>query len=109
MKVLLDHNLPRQLRLELDGHLAMTARQMKWDELVNGRLLAAAEDAAFDVLLTGDQSMYSQQNHVNRRIAIVVLTGTTLPRLRFVMDRIREAIERCEPGSYTVVPVPFLP
>jgi hypothetical protein len=108
MKILLDHDLPKQFRLELTGHLVLTARQMKWDDLANGRLLAAAEDANFELLLTGDQSMYSQQNHAGRRIAILVLTGTTLPRLRSIISEIQDAVSRCGPGSYTVFRVPFL-
>jgi hypothetical protein len=58
MKVLRDHNLPKQLRLRLSGHLVFTARQMRWDAIANGDLIAAAEAAAFDVLITSDQRMF---------------------------------------------------
>jgi predicted nuclease of predicted toxin-antitoxin system len=102
MKILLDHNLPKQLRSELSGHLVFTARQMSWDALSNGRLLAAAEADGFQLLVTGDQSMYSQQNHASRRIAILVLTSTLLPRLRTVIEEIRQSVDRAEAGGYEV-------
>ena len=40
----------------------------------NGDLLAAAEDAAFDVIVTSDKSIKYQQNLTNRKIALVVLS-----------------------------------
>jgi len=42
--------------------------------LSNGDLLAAAESAGFDVLLTTDLNLRYQQNLATRRIAIVALT-----------------------------------
>ena len=41
----------------------------------NGALLNAAEEAAFDLLLTTDRRIRHQQNLTVRRIALVVLTG----------------------------------
>jgi hypothetical protein len=45
--------------------------------LSNGALLKAAEDERFDLLLTTDRRLQYQQNLKDRKIAIVVLTGTT--------------------------------
>jgi hypothetical protein len=42
--------------------------------LTNGDLLAEAEKAGFDVLLTAAKNMRYQQNLTGRRIALVVLT-----------------------------------
>jgi hypothetical protein len=55
--VLFDNNVPAPLRRYLEGHEVSTARQMGWQELENGDLLNAAEDAGFELLLTGDKNL----------------------------------------------------
>jgi hypothetical protein len=51
-----------------------TAFRQGWDKLTNGELLAAAEQAGFDVFVTTDKNMSYRQNLANRAIAIVVLS-----------------------------------
>ncbi len=72
MKVLFDHNVPRKLRRHLRVYAVRTAEEMDWNELVNGQLLRAAEDAGFDMMLTADQSIAYQQNLKGRKLALVV-------------------------------------
>lgn len=57
MRILLDHNTPAPLRYWLVGHQVETAYERGWAELTNGELLCAAEEAAFDVLITTDKSV----------------------------------------------------
>ncbi len=57
----------------LEGHTVSTAFRQGWDKLKNGELLAAAEQAGFDLFLTTDKNMRYQQNLSDRKIAIVVL------------------------------------
>ena len=45
----------------------------------NGDLLRAAEQEAFDILITTDQNLKYQQNLATLRIAIVVLMTTSWP------------------------------
>jgi predicted nuclease of predicted toxin-antitoxin system len=94
MKVLLDHDLPKQLRLLLRGHLALTARQMSWDELSNGRLIAVAQAQGFDILLTADKRMFQQQQHVERKISIILLSTPLMVHLQPQVGLISDAIER---------------
>lgn len=47
MKLLLDENLPHQIRLELPGHDVFTAAYMKWGGIENGELLRLAAAAGF--------------------------------------------------------------
>jgi hypothetical protein len=46
------------------------ARARGWQELENGELLAEAEAAGFDVLVTTDKNLRYQQNLEGRKIAI---------------------------------------
>lgn len=67
----------RGAQLALRGHTIITAKARGSDRLTNGDLLKAAEEAAIDILFTTDQRIRYQQNLAGRKIAIVVLAGTT--------------------------------
>jgi hypothetical protein len=108
MRILFDHGTPRGLVRALTGHTVLTAYACGWDRLNNGALLQEAENAGMDVLLTTDQQLRYQQNLTGRKIAIVVLTGTTRwTRVRLCFDRISAAVDAATPGSYTEVTIPF--
>jgi hypothetical protein len=109
VKILLDHDLPKALRLKLVGHLALTARQMQWDALSNGRLLAMADINGFDVLLTADRKMYAQNRYVARRISLVVLTRSEMVYLEPMIKTILAVIQRAAPGSYEEIKIPIAP
>jgi hypothetical protein len=108
MLVLFDHGTPRGLAHLLYGQTVTTAKAMGWEELNNGELLRVAESPAFDVLLTTDRGIRYQQNLTGRKIAIVVLTGTTKwSRVRLHGENITAAVEAASPASYTEVLIPF--
>jgi hypothetical protein len=62
MLILFDNGTPAPLRYVLKAHTVMEAIERGWDRLANGELLAVAEAAAFDVILTTDKNMRYQQN-----------------------------------------------
>jgi hypothetical protein len=108
MLVLFDHGTPRGLVRELSEHTVTPAKAMGWEQLNNGDLLRAAEKAGFDLLLTTDQRIQYQQNLTGRKIAIVVLSGTTKwSRVRLHCERIAAAVSAAIPGSYAEVFIPF--
>ena len=70
----------------------------------------AAEDAGFDLLLTTDRRIRHQQNLRTRRIALVVLTGSTKWSLvRQHTDRIVAAVAAATPGGYVEIPITLEP
>ena len=102
MLVLFDHGTPRGLARALPDHAVVTAKAREWDRLNNGALLKSAEEAAIDLLLTTDRRIRYQQNLTGRKIAIVVLVGTTKwSRVRLHLKRIAAAVNAARPGSYT--------
>jgi len=108
MLILFDHGTPWGLARNLTGHTVVPAKQMGWDQLSNGDLLKVAEAALFDLLLTTDQSIRYQQNLKGRKIALVVLSGSTnWAHVRLHMDRIVATVDAAEVGSYVEVPIPF--
>jgi len=61
VRVLFDQGTPVPLRNYLGEHKVATAAEMRWSRLSNGQLLDAAEKQ-FDLLITTDQALRSQQN-----------------------------------------------
>ena len=108
MIILFDHGTPKGLAHALPGHTIISAQARGWDTLNNGALLNAAEEATVDLLLTTDRRIRYQQNLAGRRIAVVVLTGTTKwSRVRLHVERIAAVVNAATPGSYTEVDIPF--
>jgi len=67
MLILFDHGVPRGIARALQAHTIKEVRAQGWDTLSNGDLLEAAENAAFDVLLTTDTNLPHQQNLGGRK------------------------------------------
>lgn len=99
MKVLFDHGTPVPLRRVLSAHVVATAYEMGWTALDNGTLLAAAE-AEFDAFVTTDQNMRYQQNLKDRRLAILVLSTTSWPRIQAQSEKVAAAIGALQPGDF---------
>src|ERR1017187_4140650 len=107
MCMLFDHVTPRGIAGYLPGHTVTKAKDRGWDKLTNGDLLAEAERAGFDVLLTADKNMRYQQNLTGRRIALVVLSTPQWPVVRLHLDKIAAAVNACTQGSFAEVDIPY--
>ncbi len=108
MLILFDHGTPRGLSRTLSEHKIITAQSRGWDRITNGELRKAAEMASVDLLLTTDRRIRYQQNLTERRIAIVVLTGTTKwSRVRLHLARIASVVNTAAAASYAEVEIPF--
>jgi hypothetical protein len=77
LNILFDHNVNRHFARHLKEQNIKTAREMGWDKLVNGELLAAAAEAEFEALLSLDKNLRHQQNLNTLPIAIVVLDSVS--------------------------------
>ena len=82
-----------------------TAYELGWATLKNGELLAAAESNGFEVFVTTDTNLAYQQNLSNRKIAIVVLSTTSWPRIQKSVAAIMSAIDAARPNSYQIVSI----
>jgi predicted nuclease of predicted toxin-antitoxin system len=100
LKVLLDENMPHQLREHLPNYDVSTAVYVGFGGFTNGDLLQAAEAAGFEVLLTGDLSIEYQQNLTGRKIAIVSLSANSWRIVRHHVQTISEAIGKSSPGTF---------
>ncbi len=73
MKLLLDENLPHQLRPLVTGHEVFTVAFMEWSGVQNGELLLLAASHGFDAFLTKDLGIPYEQNTATLPCAIVIL------------------------------------
>ena len=103
MKILFDQGTPVPLRRDLPAHAVETAAELGWSGLSNGDLIAAADEAGFDLMITTDQNLRYQQNLAERRIGIVVLMTTSWPRIQRQVQKVAVAIDELPTGGYVEV------
>lgn len=103
MKILFDQGTPVPLRRHLLAQTVGTAAELGWSELENGELIAAAEEAGFEHMITTDQNLRYQQNLAARRIGIVVLMTTSWPRIQRQVNEVIAAIHDLPTGGYAEV------
>ena len=91
----------QQLRHLFTDHDCRSAAYAKLAGLKNGVLLAAAESAGFDLMITTDQEIPYQQNLDGRRIAIIIQCAPTnrLADLRRLVPAAFSAIDTIGPGQ----------
>ena len=74
MKLLLDEDVPEELRFFIPGHDVRTVRFMGWKSWPDGSYLPLT-DSEFDAMLTCDQSIPDQQNLSRLSLRVIVLHG----------------------------------
>lgn len=106
MRILFDQGTPVPLRKALTNHEVTTAYERGWSQLKNGELLNAAEEEGFEIFITTDSNLKYQQNLQARRIAIIVLTTTSWPRIRQAIETVVLAVDSASEGMYVEVAIP---
>ena len=104
MRILFDQGTPAPIRNSLAGHEVSTVAEMGWSTLSNGELLNAAEKE-FDVLITTDQALKSQQDVSRYKLAIVVLPFASWPKLQPHANRIALRIGHVRHGEYCEIEI----
>ena len=56
MKVLLDENIPEELKADLSAHEVYSIREMGWKGKKNGELIQNLVKERFEILLTADKN-----------------------------------------------------
>lgn len=105
MRLLLDECVDERLRYVFVEHDFQTARFAGLAGLKNGALLAECERAGFDVIITVDRNIASQQNIQGRRLSLVVVCGRTnrLTDLKPLVPSVLLALRSISPGQIVVV------
>jgi len=100
MRILFDQGTPVPLRRYLTNNEVDTVFERSWSKLPNGKLLDAAEQAAYEIFITTDQNLKYQQHLAARKISIIVLLSTSWPRIQKKIDEVKTAIVDSTSGSY---------
>lgn len=106
MKVLLDENLPHELRLHLPGHEVFTVAYQGWSGTKNGALLQRAAAAAFEAFVTMDTGVAYQQDITSLPLGVVILSAASndiTDLLPLVPDLLR-CLAALTPGTIARVP-----
>ena len=101
MKVLLDENLPHQIRQEIVGHDVFTVAYMGWSGIENGELLERAAASDFDVLISNDRGLEYEQNLGSLPIAVIVVLApaNTIEAIRPLYPQLFAALQSLQPHT----------
>jgi len=75
MRLLLDENLPKRLKLDFADHDVFTVRDKGWNGVKNGELLKLMLADGFQALLTFDKNLQHQQNFEKYTLTVFVLNA----------------------------------
>jgi len=75
MRLLLDENLPKRLKLDFPEHEIFTVRDKGWNGIKNGELLKRMLEDRFDALLTFDKNLQHQQNFEKYSLTVFVISA----------------------------------
>ena len=105
-KVLLDENLPHELRYYIPGHDVRTARFMRWDGNENGDLLNLAIDDDFDVMITMDKRIPQDHDIAKLNIGLILLSARSnkIEDLRPLVPELEFQVFFIEPGQVVLIP-----
>ncbi len=94
MKLLLDENLPKKLKLHFSEHEIYTVRDKGWNGKKNGELIRLITSENFDLLLTFDKNLQHQQSFKKYSISVFVLNArsNSYQTLRKLVPKIKYAL-----------------
>ena len=107
MRILLDECVDVHLRHELPGHEVETVSHAGWTGIKNGKLLLRAADSGrFDVFLTVDKNLPSQNQIETLPFAVVVFRSVSndIVDMRPLLPEFLRRIEEFQAGRTHVLP-----
>jgi hypothetical protein len=101
MRVLLDENLPRQLKRHFTADVeVLTVQERGWSGIRNSELLRLAA-GEFDVFLTMDRGVQFQQNLQSLAIGILIIRAPSnrFEDLQPLIAEVHNALNTIQPGQ----------
>jgi len=103
LKVFFDEDVPHKLARSLPQHEIHTVVSMQWGGIKNGALLTLIERERFNVFLTGDKNMESQQRLEGRPFAVLIMSAINWPVVRPHIQKISIALDEAQPGTVRTI------
>ena len=104
MRILVDECVDWRILRDLTDHEAKTVKQVGWEHIQDGPLLALAAQH-FDVFLTVDKDLPQERNVADFEIAVIVLRARTtrLIDLRELIAPLHEALRIAHPRELQIL------
>jgi hypothetical protein len=109
LKILFDQGVPKPLQAHLSEHEVRRAFELGWARENNGELLALAEAAGFELLVTTDQNLLHQQNLRVRKIGIFILGRGNWPEIEPHAEQIAALINMVAKSEIYFFEIPSVP
>lgn len=96
MKILLDENLPKQLKADFGlDYDVKTVRDMGWLGKKNGELLGLVVFNSFDFFFTIDKNLLHQQNldRIELKIFLLLAVNNRRATLQALVEKIKDKIK----------------
>jgi len=96
MKILLDENLPKQLKADFGSNYEVkTVRDMNWLGKKNGELLGLIVFNGFDFFITIDKNLRNQQNldRIELKIFLLLAVNNRRETLQLLVRKIKDKIQ----------------
>jgi predicted nuclease of predicted toxin-antitoxin system len=96
MKILLDENLPKQLKADFGaGYDIKTVRDMGWLGKKNGELLGLIVFNGFDFFVTIDKNLRHQQNldRFDLKIFLLLAVNNRRETLQVLIEKIKDKLK----------------
>jgi hypothetical protein len=100
LKILLDEGVPKIIQWSLSKLSISNVDEMGWRGIRNGALLDLMS-GKFQVLITTDKNLPSQQNLEKRQISVVIRPANDVPSVIELLPQIERAIFATLPGGFT--------
>jgi hypothetical protein len=96
MRILLDENLPKRLKIDFPEHEIYTIREKAWNGKKNGELMSLLIASHFQVLMTFDKNIPFQQNFNKYSMTVFVLDAedNTYGTLKELVPSLREELSK---------------
>ena len=80
-------------------------QEIGWADLENCDLIAAAEAAGYDTMITADKRMQYQQNLSGRKISIIVLNSRriVIEEIAPLAPQVLTALQNLPEGSFVII------
>ncbi len=106
MKILLDENLPKKLKIQFAAeHELFTVREKNWNGRRNGELLGLMSRAGFDAFVTMDKNLRHQQNLKRFPVKIYILgaPNNKIETLTAYIEKLAAILQQSSEKQVTVV------
>jgi hypothetical protein len=105
MKLLLDENLPKRLKLDFAEHEIYTVYDKGWHGKKNGEFMQLLIAESFDALLTFDKNLPYQQNFQKYALPVLVLNApdNTCFTLKNLVPAIKDALSKALVPGPTII------